>query len=134
MTAKRAMRPKSAICTAIAIIPLVGAVMFGCLCSHFARTQDPGLAFIMGLLALCTAACSVCALCKGEEMICEKCWADAYLRALSSGKSQHEEYVALLEERKGAPCSPEQQGKSVPVGREEDNHEGGWRSGVSGSG
>lgn len=33
-------------------------------------------------------------------MICEKCWADAYVRALSSGKPQYEEYKALLDERK----------------------------------
>lgn len=42
-------------------------------------------------------------------MICEKCWADACLRAQVSGKSQYEEYKLLLEERAAAPCTPEQQ-------------------------
>lgn len=42
-------------------------------------------------------------------MICEKCWADAYLRAQVSGKSQYEEYKLLLAERADAPCTPEQQ-------------------------
>jgi hypothetical protein len=49
-------------------------------------------------------------------MICEKCWADAYLRALSSGRSQHEEYLSLLEERKYRPCSPEEQAGNEPRG------------------
>lgn len=40
---------------------------------------------------------------------CEKCWADAYLRSRQSGKSQSECYRELLEERKGSPCTPEQQ-------------------------
>lgn len=40
---------------------------------------------------------------------CEKCWADAYLRAMNTGKSQTECYHELLEERKEHPCSVEEQ-------------------------
>lgn len=39
--------------------------------------------------------------------VCEKCWGDAYLRAMSSGRTQTEEYRALLRERKDNPCPPE---------------------------
>lgn len=41
--------------------------------------------------------------------VCEKCWADAYMRSLASGKSQTEEYEKLLEERREHPCSKEEQ-------------------------
>ena len=40
---------------------------------------------------------------------CEKCWGDAYLRSLYSGKSQGECYTELLEERSDNPCSPQEQ-------------------------
>ena len=40
---------------------------------------------------------------------CEKCWADAYRRAIDSGRSQVECYIELLEERKDHPCSDEEQ-------------------------
>lgn len=40
-------------------------------------------------------------------MVCEKCWNDAYGRALSdTSKTQTEHYRALLEERKGCACPP----------------------------
>lgn len=40
-------------------------------------------------------------------MACEKCWADAYLRAMSHPeKTQAEHYHDLLEERKENPCPP----------------------------
>lgn len=40
---------------------------------------------------------------------CEKCWGDAYMRNLSNGLGQAENYKILLEERKDRPCTPEQQ-------------------------
>jgi len=40
-------------------------------------------------------------------MICEKCWADAYMRHLDTGKSQYACYLELLEERKDSPCHVE---------------------------
>jgi len=40
---------------------------------------------------------------------CEKCWGDAYLRSMGSGKSQPEMYTELVEERKENPCSEKQQ-------------------------
>ena len=40
---------------------------------------------------------------------CEKCWGDAYLLSLSSGKSQSECYFELLLERAGKPCTQEEQ-------------------------
>ena len=43
-------------------------------------------------------------------MICNKCWGDAYMRSLDTGKSQTECYCELLEERKDNPCSIEEQG------------------------
>ena len=36
---------------------------------------------------------------------CEKCWNDACLRMRMTGKSQHECYYELLNERKDNPCS-----------------------------
>jgi hypothetical protein len=42
-------------------------------------------------------------------MVCEKCWSDAYLKAKSTGRSQAECYLELLEERKDNPCTPEEQ-------------------------
>ena len=36
---------------------------------------------------------------------CEKCWGDAYMRMLATGKGQHECYFELLAERKDNPCS-----------------------------
>ena len=36
--------------------------------------------------------------------VCEKCWEDAYLRAIATGKPQSECYYELLEERKDNPC------------------------------
>jgi len=41
---------------------------------------------------------------------CEKCWGDAYLRTHTDPmKSQAEHYSDLIKERKGNPCTPEQQ-------------------------
>jgi hypothetical protein len=40
---------------------------------------------------------------------CEKCWGDAWIRSLSSMRSQWECYLELVEERKGNPCSPRDQ-------------------------
>ena len=40
---------------------------------------------------------------------CEKCWGDAYMRMLSSGKGQQECYNELLAERKEKPCSAQEQ-------------------------
>ena len=42
-------------------------------------------------------------------MTCEKCWADAALRAFSTHRSQMECYLELLEERKDNPCTPKEQ-------------------------
>lgn len=44
-------------------------------------------------------------------MCCEKCWTDAYIRSLSSGRSQAEEYRDLLEARarNEKPCSKQEQ-------------------------
>ena len=42
-------------------------------------------------------------------MTCEKCWSDAYLRALSDpSKDQTDHYFDLLEERKDNPCQQEE--------------------------
>lgn len=41
--------------------------------------------------------------------VCEKCWADAYMRSITTGKCQSDCYLELLEERKDNPCTPEQQ-------------------------
>lgn len=48
-------------------------------------------------------------------MACEKCWGDAYFRwrFVDGGKSQSEHYRELLEERKDAPCTPDEQAGSV---------------------
>lgn len=40
---------------------------------------------------------------------CEKCWGDAYIRSMLSGKPQVDCYYDLLEERKANPCTPEEQ-------------------------
>ena len=40
---------------------------------------------------------------------CEKCWADAFRRSFGLAKTQSECYVEILAERKGHPCTPEQQ-------------------------
>lgn len=44
-------------------------------------------------------------------MACVKCWGDAYMRMIGSGsgKSQHDHYLELLEERRANPCTPEEQ-------------------------
>ena len=47
-------------------------------------------------------------------MVCEKCWADAYMRSFGSGKSQTECYMELLEERKDNPCTEKEQGCIAP--------------------
>lgn len=41
-------------------------------------------------------------------MTCEKCWDDAYLRSLASGRTQADEYRDVLAERIGRPCTAEQ--------------------------
>ena len=41
--------------------------------------------------------------------ICEKCWGDAYLRMLATGKPKEVCYRELLEERKDNPCPPEEE-------------------------
>lgn len=38
---------------------------------------------------------------------CEKCWSDAHL--MGGGESVADNYSRLIHQRKGAPCSPEQQ-------------------------
>jgi hypothetical protein len=43
------------------------------------------------------------------NMICEKCWSNAYFKSLFLGKSQAEIYQELLLERKDNPCTPQQQ-------------------------
>lgn len=48
--------------------------------------------------------------------VCEKCWGDAYLRMLSNGKSQAENYRELLEERKNSPCKPEEPRENPLIG------------------
>ena len=40
-------------------------------------------------------------------MVCEKCWADAYLRARLLGGFQADRYRELLAERAGSPCPDE---------------------------
>ena len=40
---------------------------------------------------------------------CEKCWGDAYMRSMATGRSQAECYHELLEERKDNPCSEQEQ-------------------------
>jgi hypothetical protein len=40
---------------------------------------------------------------------CEKCWNDAYRKAISLGIPQVEAYHLLLKERENNPCSPEEQ-------------------------
>ena len=40
---------------------------------------------------------------------CEKCWADAALKSLSTHRSQTECYFELLKERKDNPCTPREQ-------------------------
>lgn len=42
-------------------------------------------------------------------MVCEKCWADAFQRSVSTGKSQTDCYLELLKERKSKPCSEDEQ-------------------------
>jgi hypothetical protein len=42
-------------------------------------------------------------------MACEKCWGDAYLRSLTTGKSQSECYHELLAERILNPCTKKEQ-------------------------
>lgn len=48
-------------------------------------------------------------------MICEKCWSDAYIRSLGTGKSQYDCYLELLAERKDNPCPPEAQSNNAPA-------------------
>lgn len=41
---------------------------------------------------------------------CEKCWGDAYMRALTNpSKSQADHYHDLIPERKDNPCTPREQ-------------------------
>ena len=47
---------------------------------------------------------------EAEMSSCEKCWADAYRRALSQPMiSQSKHYHDLLKERKDSPCAPREQ-------------------------
>ena len=41
--------------------------------------------------------------------MCEKCWAEAYLKSQYSTKTQTDCYLELLEERKDNPCTPKEQ-------------------------
>jgi len=41
--------------------------------------------------------------------VCEKCWADAYLRQASLGGAQVDHYHDLLEERRDRPCPKTEQ-------------------------
>lgn len=41
--------------------------------------------------------------------MCDKCWADAYVRMMTLGGTQTDHYAALLEERKAVPCTPKEQ-------------------------
>lgn len=43
------------------------------------------------------------------EVICEKCWADAYMLMLRDGRPQGEHYHELLAERKDNPCTEQEQ-------------------------
>ena len=40
-------------------------------------------------------------------MACEKCWNDAFRRAMTDGRSQADHYLELLAERKDTPCGPQ---------------------------
>jgi len=40
---------------------------------------------------------------------CEKCWEDAYMKMMTTGKSQGECYYDLIEERKNKPCTEMEQ-------------------------
>ena len=51
-------------------------------------------------------------------MACEKCWNDAYVRALFDGRSQADHYAELLIERKDNPC-----GREAYFAREEAKHQ-----------
>ena len=42
-------------------------------------------------------------------MVCEKCWADAYMRSRYSGETQSECYFKILKEREDNPCTPQEQ-------------------------
>lgn len=42
-------------------------------------------------------------------MTCEKCWVDAFIKHITTGKSQSECYQDIQVERKDNPCSPEEQ-------------------------
>lgn len=37
--------------------------------------------------------------------MCEKCWADAFARAMANGRTQYDNYLALLKEREAMPCA-----------------------------
>ncbi len=46
---------------------------------------------------------------------CEKCWGDAFRRALGEPwHTQHEHYLNLLRERADNPCTPEEQRGFIP--------------------
>ena len=55
-------------------------------------------------------------------MACEKCWNDAYVRALFDGRSQADHYAELLIERKDNPCGPEWESEAY-FAREEAKHQ-----------
>jgi len=40
---------------------------------------------------------------------CEKCWSDAYLRALNTNKTQTDYFHELVKERRASPCTPKEQ-------------------------
>ena len=54
-------------------------------------------------------------------MMCEKCWGDAYLRSMLSGRSQSDCYHELLAERVLKPCTKaEQAGEDTNARRDTD--------------
>ena len=52
-------------------------------------------------------------------MMCEKCWADAYLRMILLGGSQADHYSELCDERATNPCTPAEQAGQFA----EDDHD-----------
>lgn len=54
-------------------------------------------------------------------MVCEKCWADAHIRAYVHGGPQVEWYRKLIDQRKNTPCPPcQQRGDCPSYGHQEE--------------